>query len=81
MGLELGIPENTLDCYKHNFSDPLDLMCEMLKHWLKTAVNPPPTWEVVITALRSQIVGETKIATQLESTYCAPGSYCLINLQ
>ena len=46
-------------------------MREMLKHWLKTAVDPPPTWETVVTASRSPLVNEKKVAAQLESKYCA----------
>ena len=44
----------------------------MLKYWLKIAVDPPPAWEVVVTALRSPSVNEKKVADQLESKYCAP---------
>ena len=52
-----------------NFSDSL---CEMLVLWLKTAVGPPPTWEAVVTALRSPLVNENYLADQLESKYCNP---------
>ena len=44
----------------------------MLKHWLKTAVDPPPTWEAVVTALRSPAVNEKMIAARLEEKYCNP---------
>ena len=54
------------------YTDPLELMREMLKHWLKTAVDPHPTWEAVVKALRSQIVNEEKVAEELESKYCSP---------
>ena len=47
-------------------------MREMLKHWLKTSIDPPPTWEAVITALRSPLVNEKIVAAQLESMYCTP---------
>ena len=47
-------------------------MCEMLKHWLETAVDPPPTWETVVSALRSPIVDMKYIAAQLELKYCEP---------
>ena len=46
-------------------------MCEVLKHWLKTAVDPPPTWEAVVTALRSPLVNEMSVSAQLEAKYCA----------
>ena len=44
-------------------SDP---MLEMLKHWLKTAVDPRPTWEAVVKALKSPSVNEKKLAAELE---------------
>ena len=47
-------------------------MCEMLKHWLKAAIDPPPSWEAVVTALRSPAVNEKKVAEQLELKYCTP---------
>ena len=72
IGLELDIPHTTLDCFKLNYSDFSDLMCQMLVHWLKTAVDPRPTWEAVVTALRSPIVNEWFVAEQLESKHCPP---------
>ena len=54
------------------YSDPSDLMREMLKHWLQTTVNPRPTWMAIVTALRSRSVDEQSVAEQLESKYCTP---------
>ena len=54
------------------YTDPLELMREMLKHWLDTAVDPHPSWEAVVRALRSPIVNKKKVAEELESKYCAP---------
>ena len=72
IGLQLDIPHTTLDCFKQMYSDQSDLMCEVLKHWLDTAVDPGPTWEVVVTVLRSPVVDKSNIATKLESKYCVP---------
>ena len=66
----MGIPFTTLDNFRHNYSDTSDLMCEVLKHWFRTAVDPRPSWEAVVTALRSQAVNEKYIAAELESKYC-----------
>ena len=70
IGLHLDIPYTTLDCFMRNYTDPLDLMREMLKHWIKASVDPHPTWKVVVTALRSPLVNEKNVAAQLESKYC-----------
>ena len=67
IGLQLNIPYTTLDCFKQNYSDQSDLMCEMLKHWLKTVVDPPLSWEAVVTALRSPAV--IKMRSMLLSTW------------
>ena len=72
IGLKLQIPVSTLDRFKQMYTDPLELMREMLKHWLQTAVDPCPTWKDVVTALKSPIVNKITIAAQLESKYCAP---------
>ena len=52
-------------------------MFEVLKQWLQNAVDPPPTWEAVVVALRSPSVNEMNIAAQLESKYCAPSQYMM----
>ena len=70
IGLLLHIPHTTLDRFKQVYTDPLELMREMLKHWLDTTVDPPPTWEAVITALKSPLVNKMNVAAQLESKYC-----------
>ena len=70
IGLELGIPHTSLDWFKQKYSDLSRLMTEMLREWL--VVNPHPTWEVIITALRSPSINERKFAAQLEAKYCTP---------
>ena len=72
IGLQLDIPHTKLDCFRQMYSDPSDLMREMLKHWLQTAINPRPTWRAVVIALRSHSVDEQFVAEQLESKYCTP---------
>ena len=72
IGLELDIPYTELNCFRKMYSDPSDSLREVLIHWLKTAVDPLPTWEAVVSALKSLIVNEKKVAAQLESKYCTP---------
>ena len=72
IGLQFDIPHTELNNFRQISSDPMDLLCEMLVHWLKTAVNPPPSWEAVVNALNSPIVGEKTVAARLESKYCLP---------
>ena len=77
IGLQLDIPHTTLDCFKQNYSDQSDLMREVLKHWLDTAVDPPPAWEVVVTALNSPTVDKKKLADQLKSKYCVAEQFIM----
>ena len=72
IGLELDIPYTELNCFWTMYSDPSDLLRKVLIHWLKTAVKPPPSWEAVVSALRSPLIKEMKVAAQLESKYCPP---------
>ena len=72
IGLQLEIPHTTLDCLKQNHSDPSDLMWEVLKYWLDTAVDPRPSWEAVVAALTSCAVSEKNVAAHLVSKYCLP---------
>ena len=72
IGLELDIPHTELDIFEKKHSDVSDSLREVLKHWLDTAVDPPPSWEAVVAALRSRIVNKWFVASQLESKYCAP---------
>ena len=67
IGLELDILHTDLENFKKIHLDPLDLMCDVLNHWLKIA---RPSWEAVVTALRSLTVNEWIVAEQLESKYC-----------
>ena len=68
IGLQLDIPYTDLNCFKKMYSDPTDSLCEMLMRWLKT--TPLPTWEAVVSALKSPVVAEENVAAQLESKYC-----------
>ena len=72
IGLELGIPHTELIRFTKMYSDPLELLREVLKHWLINAVDPHPTWEAVVIALKSPSVNEKYVAQQLESKYCSP---------
>ena len=72
IGRELGIPYQIMNRFKQMHLNPLDLLRIMLKYWLQTAVDPRPTWEAVVTALRSPLVREKNIAARLEEKYCVP---------
>ncbi len=75
IGLELGVQSDTLDSIRDRFDDPIDCLREVLRPWLK-GISPRATWRCLVDALRSCIIGEEKLASELEAKYCtkaAPG--------
>ncbi len=69
IGLELGVESHTLDSIGDRFDDPTDCLREVIKQWLK-GVSPQPTWRALVDALRSCVVGEEKLASELEAKHC-----------
>ena len=69
IGLELKVPWVTLDSIKAQSDDEQERLLEALKHWLKT-VDPKPTWQVLVDALRSCVVEENQLANSLEEKHC-----------
>ena len=51
----------------------------VLKHWLQTAVDPHPTWEAVVKALKSPLVNEMKLAAELECKLEESGGITLLS--
>ena len=69
IGLQLLLNADTLDNIEANSGSTQHCLREMLKKWLRK-VNPYPTWKAVVDALKSVVVGEQKLAQQLEDEYC-----------
>ena len=68
LGVQLKVKIGTLDSIRAQFSDPKYQLLEMLKAWLTT--NDNTTWKILTNALRSQIVGASQLADELEKKYC-----------
>ena len=67
LGLELGLRPPTLDSIKTNYSgDPSQCFCQVLKEWLK-GVNPLPTWQAMVNALKSHTVAHYHLAQQIQT--------------
>ena len=69
IGLELKVPVGTLDSIRVQSDDTKECLLEALKHWLKT-VDPKPTWQALVDALRSCVVEENQLANSLEEKHC-----------
>ena len=72
IGLALKVPVNALDSIKLDgqFGNHSDKLRETLKIWLKTAAQP--SWQDVVGVLKSPVVGEPKLASNIEAKYCTP---------
>jgi len=69
IGLELKVPVGTLDSIEAQSDDAKKCLLDTLKHWLKT-VDPKPTWQLLVNALRSCLVKENRLANSLEEKHC-----------
>ncbi len=71
IGLELGLTPGTLDAIEQRKINPSDRLEAVLLDWLRGATAA--TWEQVIDALRSALVGAIQLARKLELKHCPPG--------
>ena len=69
IGIQLDMETSNLQVIKTNCHSEVD-MCftEMLTTWLKR-MNPPPTWETLVDALKSQPVGYEQLADTIQKTH------------
>ena len=67
IGVQLGMSVGTLDAIREKYSDPSDCLRETLTAWLKSSI--PNEWTNVVDALN--VVGEAKLAAELEHKYCS----------
>ena len=68
IGLALKIPVTTLDSIGGQFDNHSDKLREALKDWLKLAREP--TWQDIVGVLESPVVGEPKLASDIEAKHC-----------
>ena len=68
IGLALKVPVTTLDSIEGQSGNDSKKLLETLKIWLKTAKEP--SWQDVVGVLKSPVVGEPKLASDIEAKYC-----------
>ena len=64
IGLQLGVPVDTLDSIGQEKGDSGDYLRNMLKKWLKRG---GATWKALSDALKSPTVGEHQLAKKLDA--------------
>ena len=65
IGLQLKLPVDTLDAIKLSGENTGDHLRDILKYWLKRDA-PTPTSKALVDALKSQTVGESRLACDVE---------------
>ena len=69
IGLELGVTADYLDTIKKANDDPLDCLRELLRRWLSN-VDPQPSREALVAALRIPAVNYPALASEIELKFC-----------
>ena len=69
IGLQLRVPEDTLEGIQVQHTKPADCLREMLQQWL-VHLWTPPTWSSLVQALSSGVVGEMGLAEVIRMRYC-----------
>jgi len=69
--MQLRVDVGTLDCFMVKYNDPGDQLREVVKTWLTCSKNP--TWRAMIAALESPVIGEARLARELQQKYCSSG--------
>ena len=69
IGLELGMSVDYLDTVKKENDDQKDCLREMLRQWL-SGVDPEPSWESLVAALRIPVVNYPALASEIELKFC-----------
>ena len=70
LGLELDLTPGTLDAIEQRHLTPEERLERVLLEWLNRG---SATWRQLVEALWSGPVSETKLAQNLEGTYCQKG--------
>lgn len=70
VGLSLRIPPDILDNIRSQYDGHDDQLLYVIKEFLK-GVDPRPTWSAIVTALKSPMVKMSKLAEDIEKTFCS----------
>ena len=68
-GRVLGLPKVTVDSIHLQYSDPQQCLFAVLDEFVKQ-VEPPPTWRVILEALRNPLINYHRLALKVERKYC-----------
>ena len=67
-GRVLKLPATTVESIHQQYSSPQDRLFHIIDEFVKQ-VEPPPTWRVILEALRNPIISQHRLAQEIESKY------------
>ena len=68
-GRVLKLPVSTLKFIHQQHRDPRKCLFAVIDEFVKQ-MEPPPTWRVILEALRHPLIGQHCLAQEIESKYC-----------
>ena len=68
-GRVLKIPKPAVDAIHQRYSDPKLRLLHVLDELVKQ-VEPPPTWKVIVEALRHPLIDQHRMAQEIERKHC-----------
>ena len=68
-GRVLGLPKVAVDSIHLQNSDPQECLIGVLDEFVKQ-VEPPPTWRVILEALRNPLINYHRLALKVEMKHC-----------
>ena len=69
IGRVLKLPAATVTFIHQQYSSPEGRLFHIIDELVKQ-VEPPPTWRVILEALRNPLIGHHRLAQEIESKYC-----------
>ena len=68
-GRVLKLPATNVESIHQQYSNPQERLFHIIDELVKQ-VEPPPTWRVILEALRNRLIGHSRLAQDIESKYC-----------
>lgn len=67
-GRLLKLPKATVDSIHQQYNDPKDRLFGVIDEFVKR-MEPPPTWRVILEALRDPLIDHPRLASEIEAKY------------
>ena len=69
IGIQLDVPRGRLEAFnQRHLGESMKILVEVFNYWESQSGDKPKTWYTVIDALKTPLVGEHTLASDLEST-------------